>query len=236
MKVNEIFGPTIQGEGKSLGMRTMFLRLSGCNLACSWCDTEYSWNWQKYDPQKEIKLWTCSDIISELNKHSEINKLVISGGEPMRQQAELVELIKLLKQDAYWVEIETNGTIEPTDEFLELIDQINCSPKTANSGNSVEAREKPAALKKYVQSDKTNFKFVVCGENDLPEIEDFIARYKITRDRVYLMPQARNRTEYYSLDGTKVSRDTRVQVMAHNAGFHFSSRLHILYWGGKRGF
>jgi 7-cyano-7-deazaguanosine (preQ0) biosynthesis protein QueE len=239
MRVNEIFGPTIQGEGKSLGSRVMFLRLAVCNLACSWCDTPYTWNWletpfqhpEKYDRDKEIHEMTCNEILAELiQKGPEVKKLVISGGEPMLQQIELATLVKILKKCGYWTEIETNGTIEPSDEFLELIDQINCSPKTSNSGtdNSLKMRERPETLKKLVSSYKTFFKFVVRSKDDLPEIKDLVSRYNIDKERVYLMPECKSKKDHMKID-------FHVQEYAYQTGFKFTPRLHLIYWDRERG-
>ena len=141
IKVNEIFGPTIQGEGRTVGKPVKFLRTAGCNLACVWCDTPYTWNWQgtdfehpeKFDREKEIHDMSVDEIKTQLDQiGKDVKALVISGGEPMLQQNKLVPLLHLLKNDGYWVEIETNGTRAPSDEFLSLIDQINCSPKLTN--------------------------------------------------------------------------------------------------------
>ena len=254
MKVNEIFGPTIQGEGRSAGKLVIFLRLVGCNLACIWCDTPYTWNWlrtlfrhpEKHDPKKEIHEMSCRAVIRRLRKKGlrKVKALVISGGEPMLQQDEIIGLLrslrhnnflfrllyrsKLFKKTDYWVEIETNGTIEPKPEFLELIDQINCSPKTFNSGpdNRPETRERPEALRKLSASSKTFFKFVIKDEEDLPEIRDLVSRYEMKN--VYLMAQCRTREERRQLE-------PKVTKMCLENNFHFSPRLHILYWNGRRG-
>lgn len=237
MKVNEIFGPTIQGEGRSAGLPVMFLRTAGCNLACEWCDTPYTWNWsgtpfrhpEKYDRKKEVHEMSCYGIIAKLKqKGPQVKALVISGGEPMLQQKELIGLLRILKRDNYWVEIETNGTIEPTDEFMELLDQFNCSPKTENSGtdNRPEMRERPEALRKLASSDKTYFKFVVKDRNDLPEIKDLISGYDMKN--VYLMAEGVTRDQQNML-GEEV-----IQICREN-NFHFSPRLHVLYWDRKRG-
>lgn len=237
MKVNEIFGPTIQGEGRSAGMATMFLRTSICNLACSWCDTAYTWNWlgtsfghpEKYDRRKEIHEMSCDEIIKKLKeKGPRVKSLVITGGEPMLQQSKIIELLELLKPLGYRVEIETNGTIEPRDEFLRLIDQINCSPKTSNSGsdNRLEARERPKALWKLALNDKTFFKFVVRDRTDLPEIKSLISRYNMRN--VYLMPEGDTREQQYQLSG-------EVEELCRENNFNFSPRLHVLYWNRMRG-
>ena len=236
MKVSEIFGPTIQGEGKSIGMPTMFLRLSVCNLACVWCDTPYTWNWkgtqfkhpQKYNRRKEIHDMSCAEVVVELKeKGSEVKSLVISGGEPMLQQNAIIELLKLLKPEGYWVEIETNGTIEPENEFLELIDQINCSPKTSNSGsdNTFVMRERPDALMKLASDPKTNFKFVVQGEDDMPEIRKLASRYGMKN--VYLM------AEGATMEGQKRMGELIEEISRQNL-FCFTPRLHILFWDRKR--
>ena len=237
MKVNEIFGPTIQGEGRSAGMPTMFLRTSGCNLACSWCDTPYTWNWigtkfthpEKYDRKEEIHNMSCGQIITELKKMGpKVKALVITGGEPMLQQDELIELIKLLKKESYWVEIETNGTVQPNDAFLGLINQINCSPKTGNSGadNKKMVMERSVALKKLASSEKTFFKFVIQGRNDLPEIMDLISRYNM--ENVYLMAESRTREDQDRLNA-------EVNKICLENNFNFSPRLHILIWNRERG-
>ena len=237
MKVNEIFGPTIQGEGKSIGMKTMFLRLSVCNLACIWCDTPYTWNWkgmkfkhpEKYDRRKEIHDMSCAEVVAELKeKGSEVKSLVISGGEPMLQQRAIIALLKLLKPDGYRAEIETNGTIEPEDEFLELIDQINCSPKTSNSGsdNTFIMRERPNALMKLASNPKTNFKFVIQGEDDMPEVCKLVSKYGMKN--VYLM------AEGASMEDQKRMGKSIEEISRQNF-FHFTPRLHILFWDRKRG-
>ncbi len=237
--VNEIFGPTIQGEGKSLNTPVIFLRLSGCNLACHWCDTPYTWNWKgtafkhpnKFDPKKEVKVLTESQIIKTiLELSSDVNRVVISGGEPFLQQKGLTSLIIKLKALDYEVEIETNGTIVPTDEFLAIIDQINCSPKLENSGpdNPVAKRVIPKALWKLAGSRKTYFKFVITSDKDLKEIEAMINTFNMNPKNVYLMPEGRTRQE-------QIDHQEKVEALCMRYGYNFSPRLHILLHDTKRG-
>ena len=234
--VNEIFGPTIQGEGKSAGKEVLFLRTAGCNLACIWCDTPYTWNWKgtkfqhpdKYDPKKEVHQMTPEEIKSKLNEiGNDIKALVISGGEPILQQKKLIPVIETIKQDGYWVEVETNGTIVPTDRFLELVDQINCSPKLSNSGpdNPLRKRENPEALIKFSQSNKTYFKFVVMNEQDLNEVLELVKKYEMKN--VFLMPEGRTKDE-------QEQKMQDVEKICKENGFEFSPRLHVLKWGNKR--
>lgn len=234
LKVNEIYGPVKQGEGKSSGKDVLFLRLSGCNLACSWCDTPYTWNWQgtkfihpeKYDPIKEISFMDTSEVKIELDKLN-TKAVVISGGEPMLQQKPLLPLIQSLKDDGYWVEIETNGTITPDNAFLNLVDQINCSPKLSNSGvdNRLSMREKPEALLALASSPKTSFKFVVTSDQDLTEIDSLISRFSMKE--VFLMPEGKTRTE-------QLARQDKVKKLCEEKGFKFSPRLHVLENDSKR--
>jgi len=143
LAVSEIFGPTIQGEGKTAGKPVVFLRLAGCNLACVWCDTPYTWNWigtkfqhaLKFNPKEQVKTLQMSDVLHQiLEIGSQVKALVISGGEPLLQQQQLIPLLEALKAQGWWIEVETNGTIVPQSSFLALVDQVNCSPKLSNSG------------------------------------------------------------------------------------------------------
>lgn len=234
--VNEIYGVVSQGEGKSAGTDVMFLRLSGCNLACSWCDSAYTWNWtntkfvhpDKYDKKAETHKRTPEEVVSTLkSKSTTCKRVVISGGEPMLQQKELVKLMNLLKPEGYQFEVETNGTVVPTVQFLELIDQINCSPKLANSGpdNPSKKREVPTALSALSTCGKASFKFVVAEDEDIPEILDLVKKYKM--QEVYLMPEGRTRDE-------QLARQNKVEKLANKCGFNFCPRLHVLEWNALR--
>lgn len=236
MFVNEIYGPTIQGEGKSAGREVIFVRLAGCNLACFWCDTPYTWNWQgtkfahkdKFEKAKEVHEMTVGDIFKQVKRLSkDVKAIVISGGEPMLQQTELTQLLAVLKANDYWVEIETNGTIAPTKEFFDLIDQINCSPKLPTSG--VDNPEKKRIIKKALialaASSKVNFKFVVTGIDDIFEIS-LLHKQFYFRD-VYLMPEGRTAAEQRERMGL-------VQQLCQKYSFKFSPRLHVLKWDTQR--
>lgn len=236
LKVNEIFGPTIQGEGKSAGKDVVFLRLSGCNLACVWCDTPYTWNWlntpfqhpDKFDKAKEETKGSTDQVRDQLLAvGSDVKALVVSGGEPMLQQKQLLPLLRQLKEKGWWLEMETNGTVVPTDEILQVLDLVNCSPKLVNSGpdNRPTMREKPEALTKLAGSSKTSFKFVVVDQRDIPEIFQLVTKYNM--QNVYLMPEGRTKAE-------QEKHQAAVELMAKTNGFNFSPRLHVLKWDNKR--
>lgn len=229
LKINEIFGPTIQGEGKSVGKEVVFIRTSFCNLKCIWCDTKYAWDWTLYNKEKEVHIMSIERIISklfELTGRSGCRSIVVSGGEPLLQQKQLISLFLQLRElDNYWIEIETNGTIIPNKEFYNLVDQINCSPKLANSGMSKEKRERPA-LVNLAQNAKTNFKFVIGNESDCKEVLYLVDKYLMRE--VYLMPLGLNKEQ--------LSKTTNLtKELCKKYSFNFTDRLHITQFGGGRG-
>lgn len=238
--VNEIYGPVKQGEGRSAGSDVVFLRLSGCNLACVWCDTPYTWNWvgtkfihpDKFDPKFEAHKRLYLDILTEIYKKSNgVRNLVVSGGEPLLQQDKLVPFFRKLQVATPWrVEVETNGTIVPTNEFINLVTQFNCSPKTENSGtdNPFRKRYKPEALMKIAScGERATFKFVIQSDTDLVDAQDIILKVGIKPSQVWLMPEGRTKEE-------QERRQEQTKRIAFANNYNFSPRLHILEFGNKR--
>jgi 7-carboxy-7-deazaguanine synthase len=225
MQVNEIF-KSIQGEGPNFGKPAIFLRTAQCNLKCTWCDTKYTWDWENYDFQKEVKVMTIDEIKDSI-LDLEIKHLVITGGEPLLQQDDLADLLTFLKPDFY-VEIETNCTILPNKMLTDLVDQWNVSPKTENSGNSLELYENNECYYFFANQENCFFKYVVENETDIPEIKKFIAKYKIPEKRVQLMTQASTKEEIYM-------REKSISKLAKSHNFAFSPRLHVAMWGSQRG-
>lgn len=235
----EIFD-TVQGEGRNIGRPVVFARLSGCNLQCSWCDTPYTWAFTEglaekhdegkvYDREQEQVQVTIGEAIDQVST-LKIPRLVITGGEPMLQQKGIVELARGLKanDEDYWVEIETNGTVVPKQETVDAVDQFNVSPKLSNSGNTKKKRDRAPAMEAYVASGKADFKFVVFGDEDLPEILELVEQYDIPHDRVFLMPEGRTEEE--------VERHQKELVdIAIKHNFNITTRLHVLIYGAKRG-
>lgn len=220
--VSEIFGPTIQGEGIRSGDRASFLRLGGCNLSCSWCDTPYTWDWTRFYPKSEVSMMDPTDVLVELSTHR-TKLLVITGGEPMLQQRALPGIVYSWTQDKGPVSIETNGTIWPTLNDVEY----SVSPKLINAGSAMPAPD-PAVLRRYVEMGAT-FKFVIMDPaRDMDEVLDLCKKGQIDHTKVYLMPEA----------STVEQLDARMGVVADAAikhGMNVSDRLHIRLWGGKRG-
>lgn len=230
---------TIQGEGKNIGKPSVFLRTSQCNLHCSWCDTDYTWNWEgtpfntrsnkKFKKENYIIEQSIDDITRIIEKFP-CQHVVLTGGEPFMQQKELVELMNALKDinDDYTFEIETNGTLLPSDEFDLLIDQYNVSPKLSNSDNELKIREKPKPLSFFAKNDKAHFKFVISTKTDLNEVLELIKKYNINSSKVYLMPEGTNAQQLNEKQQWLV--ETCKQY-----GFNYTDRLHIHIYGSKRG-
>ena len=230
----EIFH-TLQGEGASLGAPAVFLRLSLCNLHCHWCDTPYTWNWEKtpWEHQDGVKFSKADQIIeltpaeiTPLISRYQCDRLVLTGGEPLLQQQELTELVKLLPEIPF-IEVETNGTQLPDDNFISLPTQFNVSPKLSNSGMPEDLRLSFEALHLLSSLPTAIFKFVVCNQNDLKEIQSLQQKLNLSPNRIFLMPEGRD-------PETLQTRSLWLADICRDQGYRFSPRLHVLLWGNER--
>lgn len=228
--VSEIFGPTFQGEGPSLGRRCTFLRLGACNLHCTWCDTPYTWDWtgrngRVYDPRQELQRRSVDDVWTDLASRS-AEMLVVSGGEPMLQQSQLLPLLRRAEATRWWIEVETAGTIAPIPGFEALIGRFNISPKLENSGNTAAERYKPMALDALQATNKAAWKFVAQSVDDLDEIGELVNRHDLAP--VYVMPEGITADVI-----ARRSQDLTEAVLAR--GWNLTTRLHVLVYGNRRG-
>lgn len=224
LKISEIFD-SIQGEGINAGKPSIFLRTSLCNLACSWCDTKYTWDWKNYDYKKEVKEMSTDEVRKEIKKYTG-NRLVITGGEPLLQQDGLTELLG--KLPGYFVEVETNCTIKPCEEILKYVNQWNVSPKLSNSRNRPALYENDECYRFFGQLNNSFFKYVIEDQRDIEEVEYFIHKYNLPREMVLLMPQATNKKELSF-------RDPIVKRLSDLHQVGFSSRLQVEMWSNQRG-
>jgi len=223
--VAEVFGPTFQGEGPSLGRRAGFVRLGRCNLDCSWCDTPYTWDWERYDPAKELRLEPVSAVLEQLERMApEI--VVFTGGEPLLQQHHLGPVLGGCAARGWPVEVETNGTIVPDDALVPLVAQWNVSPKLANSGIPLDKRIRPAALAALVATGAATFKFVATDPADLDEVAGLVEEHALAP--VWIMPEG---TTPEAVLGH--ARSLAEPVIAR--GWNLTPRLHVLLWGDERG-
>ncbi len=222
----EIFH-SVQGEGVTAGTPTVFLRLATCNLACTWCDTKYTWDWKRYEYDREVLAMSSQDIERRILAHDRPH-LVITGGEPLLQQRELAPLAVSLHRRGFYCEVETNGTIAPSADMAGAVSQWNVSPKTAGSGNRTESRERPEALLAFREMENAYFKFVVVDNADVDEVSGLVDRYEISPHRVLLTPEGVTAEAV-------LERGKWVAEACVERGFRFSTRLHILLWGDERG-
>lgn len=250
---------TIQGEGKLAGIPVLFIRTSGCNLRCAWqlpdgqisiCDTPYSSFFTDSIQTLEI------EKIAAILRHNRqnISHLVISGGEPMLQHLELLQLIRLLKIEFPWhVSIESNATIF-SPELAEVVDFFSLSPKLLNSTptliklkntpwesfNRMEAQHstrshQPAVIQKFIDIIKINqdkdfqLKFVVGQPSDLLEIKNLLEQLEHWKPSdVLLMPLGKNQEELSKTCGLVL--DACIEN-----GWRYAPRMHIELFGDKPG-
>ncbi|HYO82277.1 MAG TPA: 7-carboxy-7-deazaguanine synthase QueE [Bryobacteraceae bacterium] len=226
MKIAEMFY-SIQGEGLLAGVPSAFVRTSGCNLRCSWCDTPYaSWKPEGSDVGIEQIL---AFVQSQGCGHT-----VLTGGEPMIHRG-IVDLTHRLKANAQHITIETAGTVfEPV-----ACDLMSVSPKLANStpwkadasgwaARHESLRYQPEVLAALVSRYPYQLKFVVSDPADLEEIETIVGRLRAQPDRVLLMPEGRDAAHL-------AERSRWLAEVCKQTKYRFCPRLHILLWGDRRG-
>lgn len=190
---------TLQGEGKTAGFPSVFLRLHYCNLSCGqkggWqCDTDYTWDKNKAEYWKEPGDWSFQESADKIEAewsrnfgYLESKRLVVTGGEPLLQQEKIIKLIS--KLPGWKVEIETNGTIDPLPELSEC--QFNCSPKLENSGNTKRLRYKPEILRHINKIPESNFKFVASSPEDFEEIDNIVTECRLDPNKILIMPEGK---------------------------------------------
>lgn len=233
--VSEIFY-SIQGEGISSGIPSVFVRLSGCNLMCGGHGTEKdkklhngaTWRCDTIEVWRKGNKMLFKDIAREwIQQLCEGAHLIITGGEPMLQQKGIVCFLKWWKKEYKFkpfVEIETNGTIMPNNDMIRIVNQWNCSPKLSNSGMHIYARIKFDVLKVLSNTNKVQFKFVISNEVDWDEIYNtYLFVGYILKEQVVLMPAASNLEEL-------LINNVLVAALCIEHNLRFSSRLQIEIW------
>lgn len=221
----EIFA-SIQGEGANAGTPSTFVRLALCNLRCAWCDTAYTWDWERFDRAAQT-LESTVDAVLERVAALPPRNIVITGGEPLLQRHALAPLAAALRARGYRIEVETNGTIPP-GELAGLVHQWNVSPKLQHSGNEGLVRIRPDVLRSFAAEPGAWLKLVVREPADMPEVEAIVAESGFAAGRVILMPEGRSPAELES-------RGAWLAGLCARSGYRFSTRLHVLIWGDKRG-
>jgi 7-carboxy-7-deazaguanine synthase len=240
LPVNELFH-SLQGEGKLAGVPSTFVRTSGCNLRCWFCDS-YHTSWEPTGAWRDL-----DDVVAAVEERPG-DHVVLTGGEPTIHEAS-VDLLDRLSARGYHTTVETNGTV-----FRDAaIDLASLSPKLATSTPSSE--RPPAggdadidgwadrheerrldydAMSRYVEACDTQLKFVVTGPDDLPEVERVVERLRETAGipipdgDVLLMPEGTTREE---LESTR----RVVADLALEHGYRYTPRVHIDIWNDAPG-
>lgn len=230
LPVVESFGPTLQGEGPYAGRLAHFIRLGGCNLSCSWCDTPYSWDSSRFDLRQEITPRSVLSLVEEVAMSAGL--VVLTGGEPLlyqRSQA-FVELLRRLKGLGRPVHIETNGTICPSDDVVRMTDVIVVSPKLPNAHLRSTPGRNLLRPEWDVIAGKTevHFKYVCESAEDVEASKELAALAGISPSRTWVMPQAQDQQSLLEMW-------PRVASAAASVGVNATLRLHLLAWGPERG-
>jgi len=216
---------SIQGEGILAGVPSHFIRTSGCNLRCRWCDTPYA-SWEPEGEQRKV-----SELIDEAVA-SGARHVVVTGGEPLIQW-EIGVLTRGLAAAGLHITVETAGTVDPPFHC----DLLSLSPKTANSDPSDGNRDRHRRLRRdrspivrlLERFPEHQLKFVVEAAGDLPEILDVLSKLgKIAPARVLLMAQGTTAEEV-------AERAPAVADLCLEHGFRYTPRLHLDLFGGGRG-
>ena len=230
----EIFA-SLQGEGPSAGMPVAFVRLSRCNLACTWCDTAYTWRFEgdnrphrdgiAFDRRANQVTLTPAETAERIAALGQ-KRLVITGGEPLLQAGALAEMLAHLPDIS--VEIETNGTVAPPARLDVRIDQYNVSPKLAHSGNAADLALIPERLDAWATDPRAFLKFVIAAPEDVAEVLALQQRYRFKPERVFLMAEGTD-------SATQRERQGWLSGLCVEHGFRMSDRLHIHLYGDTRG-
>lgn len=223
MQISEIF-QSIQGEGPFAGTESVFVRTSGCNLRCWFCDTPYT-SWRPEGTERSV-----GDVFDEVMA-LDVEHVVLTGGEPMLV-ADCQQLTTAFSEQGRFITIETAGTVlQPV-----MANLMSISPKLSNSTPTGDAwavrhdqtRDNPQTIQGLLADYTCILKFVVDTQDDLLEINQWLSRFETQPNQVWLMPQARSVEEIEAKKGW-------LQAMAAEHGYNYSPRLHIEKFGNVRG-
>ena len=227
MKIAEIFF-SIQGEGTLAGVPSVFVRTSGCNLKCGWCDSEYT-SWKP-----EGTRLTVAEIVERVAAYP-AKHVVVTGGEPLIAE-EIEALCAALRARNYHITIETAATVfKPV-----ACDLASLSPKLSNStprqreggrfaAHHDKLRLRPDVIRAFMERGDYQLKFVIDRPPDVDEVLALLAELPgADRDKVLLMPQGVTRAEL-------AERGPWLADVCKEHGFRYCPRLHIELYGNRRG-
>jgi 7-carboxy-7-deazaguanine synthase len=216
VRVSELF-LSLQGEGPSAGVPAHFLRLQGCSVGCSWCDTKYSWDTAGgRDCEPDL-------LLEELRALGSAPLLVVTGGEPLETPA-LVPLLERALDRWERVEVETAGVLPPPLSHEQLL--WNVSPKLPRATRHWERTWRHTAA--WLAEPNATFKIVVGEAPDEDDVLRLLEGHAIPAGRVMLMPEG------YTDAGLREGAVALSEICKRH-GFRLSQRLHVWLWGARRG-
>jgi 7-carboxy-7-deazaguanine synthase len=232
LKISEHFY-SLQGEGKTMGVPSVFLRLTACNLLC-----DHKWTCDTIEVWTKGEDYTYDEVLDIFEKKGYQEKLfngahlVVTGGEPLIQQKQLIEFLEAYHERFFYlpyIEIETNGTKIPIKELNRHVNLYNVSPKLSNAGMSEKRRVVPEAIKEFNLIENSIFKFVVEDKEDWKELKKvYLTPFHIRKEKIYLMPAA---------DDLKMLQKNSLYVsdLCKKQNLNYSSRLQIEIWNQTTG-
>jgi len=237
--ISEIFH-SVQGEGRLVGVPSVFVRTSGCNLRCAWCDTPYA-SWSPEGEEMSV------DAIVEAVGRFGCRHVVVTGGEPMIAR-DIAELLARLHQRGHHLTIETAATVPPSPGLA--CDLASLSPKLANSTPTAtqagaawaerheSRRRQPDVIREWIQRFEYQLKFVVSTEADVVEIQQLLddvaaaslpgGPLTVPADQVLLMPEGTDAR-------TLAERGRWLVDIGKATGYRYCPRLHVDLFGHTRG-
>jgi 7-carboxy-7-deazaguanine synthase len=231
LEVSEFFCDTIQGEN-NVGYPAAFLRLQHCTLNCIWCDSQEVWRYGNAYNFNELFLLMEKPEFDLINKFSEGQHLVLTGGSPLKQQFMLASFIsKFIEVYGFkpYIEIENECVLLPAASLIKYIDCWNNSPKLENSMNNHTVRYNPRIIAYMSQLPNSFFKFVVSDERDWKEIKgNYLEAGLIKKSQIVLMPEGQTRE--------KIENNRNIVLeIAIRENVRYTTREHIIIWDKMTG-
>jgi len=226
LPISEVFGPTLQGEGPHAGRTVQFIRLGGCNLSCSWCDTPYTWDASRFNLRQELTPMSVQEILDRIIPGVPI---VLSGGEPLLHQDsdELHELLWNARRMGCRIHVETNGTIEPNSRMLGQVDVWAVSPKMTHAGEHKRTQD-PTPWDGWPRVTAAFLKMVVQSRQDVLQVASQAHEAGWSPERVWVMPLGTSTADLLEIWPDIASAAASVWINA-------TQRLHVLAWGDTKG-
>lgn len=227
LPVAEVF-TSLQGEGPRAGRCVQFVRLGGCNLSCSWCDTGYTWDFTKYDLRKESPPTTLNQLMESIEPCLDV---VLTGGEPLIHQPRPVwqQLLRRLHAANCPISLETNGTIRPDAVTRTYVAHYSVSPKLPNAGSHGKGQNPQLAEFGDLRYRPTSALKVVCqSAADVDRAVELATAHGWPRWNVWAMPEGTD-------TATLLSRWQEISEAAVAQRINATQRLQVLAWGNRRG-